>query len=103
MSLFINRCVVSVVDGFADNEGPIERAKIVGVGESPHVTAKLYSWDGARFREYDRLTDATLTEGQGSLQLMGISARLRDEIGVSDEDAIATWFVDPTKGCTTCG
>lgn len=103
MSLFVNRCVVSVVDGFAELEGPIERARITGIGESPHVTAKLYSWDGSRFREYDRLVDATLTEGQGSLQLMGTSSRLRDEIGLNGEDAIATWFIDPTKGCTSCG
>lgn len=103
MSIFVDRAVVSVVDGFENGDTPIERARIAVIGASPHATAKLYSWDGARFREYDRLSEATVTEGPGSMQLMGISDRLQAEIGARGEDAMATWFVDTTKGCASCG
>jgi hypothetical protein len=99
----ITRAIVSVVDGFADDDSPIERARVTILGESPNATAKLYSWDGGRFVEYDRLSAARVTEGPGGVQIMGMSDRLMNDVGARGEDAIATWFIDPRRGCVSCG
>ena len=70
------------------------------------TTVKLSRWDreARRFIEVDILDDTSMEEAprSGKLTFKGTSRRLRNEVGLSPAESLASFTLSP-RGCTTCG
>lgn len=93
---------VEVEDGFAD--GPVTKARIVITSVSPNATVSMWvpDYEQKRFRRRDKLTHAQIKElRDGTIEIVGASEMLMQEVMLSKQDAQVRWVVTPgeCKGC----
>lgn len=82
------------------NDGEVSRrAQISILGDT--VKISTYNPAKGRLEEMDMLREATLTEGPGEVEVIGVSRQLTEEAGVPKLDAkIKVRMV--LAGCQTC-
>lgn len=102
----IGPATVKMTGGLEVSGSQLKQAKLTFIGGSPNATAKLWSWDG-KFREYDTLKQATITENPNNpdfLTITGVSQLAKEEgQGTFDEaDCMVTWEVQVTGRCGDC-
>ena len=71
-------------------------------GDPADVILYARNIEGQRWSPVDRLTQAKITENNGSLTIEGTSQELVDIVGMAPTDAQVRWEVTP-KGCANCG